>query len=619
MDGRRARSRSSRRWRCRRLRSARRSREAQATPLKVALVTDIGGLNDKGFNQLANKGLSAPKKQLGVKTRVFISKSAARLHPEPLVGGAPGLRPRHRRRLPHGRRDGGRREAVPEHEVRDHRHPVRPSLQGRSRRTSRGSCSREQEAGYLVGVAAATDGEEAAARSASVGGIKIPPVDRYIAGYQAGARRRSPGIKIAQRLLAGLRRPGEVQGVALDQIAQGSKVVFQVAGGCGLGAIEAAEGEALGHRRRRRPGYLGAARADERAEEGRRRRLRRRSSRSKSGKFKGGRDSVFSVANGGVGFGKVSSKAPNRAALIAEAQQRSRSRSRRARSRHPAHRRLGSSDAIRTTPRGRAFEPALPRLVVRTRRLRPPCAIESRAMAERPRPRAARHHEALPGHRRERRRRLRPPPRRGARAPRRERRRQVDADEHPLRAVPAGRGRDPDQRASRSSSARRSEAIDAGIGMVHQHFMLIPVMTVAENIVLAAEPTDAGVLLDYDARRASACASCPSASGSRSTRGRAIEDITVGQQQRVEILKALYRDADILILDEPTAVLTPQEARRAVRDHAQPDARGQVDHLHHPQAERGARDRRPHHRAAARQARSRRCRARARPRRASRG
>jgi simple sugar transport system ATP-binding protein len=102
-------------------------------------------------------------------------------------------------------------------------------------------------------------------------------------------------------------------------------------------------------------------------------------------------------------------------------------------------------------------------------------------------------------------------------------------------------------------------AIDAGIGMVHQHFMLIPVMTVAENIVLASEPKKAGVLLDLAAaeRRVSELAEQFKFHIDPTAR---IEDITVGQQQRVEILKALYRGADILILDEPTAVLTPQEA-----------------------------------------------------------
>jgi len=104
------------------------------------------------------------------------------------------------------------------------------------------------------------------------------------------------------------------------------------------------------------------------------------------------------------------------------------------------------------------------------------------------------------------------------------------------------------------------EAIDAGIGMVHQHFMLIPVMTVAENIVLATEPTHGGVFLDLGNAR-ERVGEISERYGLFVDPGAKIENISVGQQQRVEILKALYRGADILILDEPTAVLTPQEAR----------------------------------------------------------
>jgi general nucleoside transport system ATP-binding protein len=101
-------------------------------------------------------------------------------------------------------------------------------------------------------------------------------------------------------------------------------------------------------------------------------------------------------------------------------------------------------------------------------------------------------------------------------------------------------------------------AIDKGIGMVHQHFMLIPVMTVAENIVLGVEP-QAGPFLDLDAaeekvREISARFGLAVRPDAR------VDTISVGMQQRVEILKALYRGAEILILDEPTAVLTPQEA-----------------------------------------------------------
>src|SRR5213595_2982328 len=103
------------------------------------------------------------------------------------------------------------------------------------------------------------------------------------------------------------------------------------------------------------------------------------------------------------------------------------------------------------------------------------------------------------------------------------------------------------------------DAIARGIGMVHQHFMLIPVMTVAENIVLATEPSKAGVLLDYGEARQRVRQLSESFQFAIDPDAR-VEDITVGQQQRVEIIKALYRHADILILDEPTAVLTPQEA-----------------------------------------------------------
>src|SRR5207248_1790561 len=102
-------------------------------------------------------------------------------------------------------------------------------------------------------------------------------------------------------------------------------------------------------------------------------------------------------------------------------------------------------------------------------------------------------------------------------------------------------------------------AIEHGIGMVHQHFMLIPVMTVAENIVLAIEPRTNTVLLDYDTAR-KRVRELSERYGLLVDPDARVDRITVGQQQRVEILKALYRGAEILILDEPTAVLTPQEA-----------------------------------------------------------
>ena len=103
------------------------------------------------------------------------------------------------------------------------------------------------------------------------------------------------------------------------------------------------------------------------------------------------------------------------------------------------------------------------------------------------------------------------------------------------------------------------DAIASGIGMVHQHFMLIPVMTIAENVVLGMEPSERAIFLDYGVAR-SRVEDLAMSFGFVVDPDAKIEDITVGQQQRVEILKALYRRADVLILDEPTAVLTPQEA-----------------------------------------------------------
>ena len=104
-----------------------------------------------------------------------------------------------------------------------------------------------------------------------------------------------------------------------------------------------------------------------------------------------------------------------------------------------------------------------------------------------------------------------------------------------------------------------NDAIRAGIGMVHQHFMLVPPLTVTENIMLGDEAKTAGVLLD----RRGAAARIRQLSqeyGLAVNPEPKIQDLPVGTQQRVEILKAFYRRADVLILDEPTAVLTPQEA-----------------------------------------------------------
>src|SRR5438094_6243273 len=103
------------------------------------------------------------------------------------------------------------------------------------------------------------------------------------------------------------------------------------------------------------------------------------------------------------------------------------------------------------------------------------------------------------------------------------------------------------------------EAIASGIGMVHQHFMLVPPLTVAENLMLGAETTFGPGVLDVDRVRRSV-RELSTSYGLPVDPDALVRDLPVGIQQRVEILKALYRRARVLILDEPTAVLTPQEA-----------------------------------------------------------
>jgi simple sugar transport system ATP-binding protein len=103
-----------------------------------------------------------------------------------------------------------------------------------------------------------------------------------------------------------------------------------------------------------------------------------------------------------------------------------------------------------------------------------------------------------------------------------------------------------------------ADSIAAGIGMVHQHFMLVPVFTVAENVVLGVEPTKTLGYLDLSKARDEVRA-INDAYGLKVDPDARIEDLPVGLQQRVEIIKVLFREAEVLILDEPTAVLTPQE------------------------------------------------------------
>jgi basic membrane protein A len=284
----------------------------QATPMKVAVVTDIGGLNDKGFNALAYKGMKDAEGTYGIEGRVLISKSAADYVPnltsaaksgDDLVVAVGFLM--------------GDAVASVAKQFPNTKFAIidvnAAGLKGKPQNV-RGIVFAEQEAGCLVGVAAAT--ESTSGTISSVGGLKIPPVDAYIAGYQYCAKQVKPQIKTINGHSQDFVAQDKCKEVALNQIGQGSDVVFQVAGACGLGAITAAgdqkvwgigvdnDQSSLG------PQVLTSAL--KKVDVG----VSNTIGLVTKGTFKGGVDGVFDAANDGVGYGKVAKDAPDRAKLI---------------------------------------------------------------------------------------------------------------------------------------------------------------------------------------------------------------------------------------------------------------------------------------------------------------
>ena len=138
------------------------------------------------------------------------------------------------------------------------------------------------------------------------------------------------------------------------------------------------------------------------------------------------------------------------------------------------------------------------------------------------------------------------------------------------------------------------DAIRAGIGMVHQHFMLVPVFTVTENVTLGVERTRGLGLLDRRRARRDVL-ELSERYGLNVNPDAYVENLPVGIQQRVEIIKALLREASVLILDEPTSVLTPRRDRGPVPGGARAEGGRPVNRLHLAQAQRGPGHRRHDH------------------------
>ena len=277
---------------------------AQAESIKAGLVTDIGGLNDRSFNFLANKGLEDAQSQLGVDGRVLISKSNGDYVPN-LTTLA---QQQYDLIVPVGFLMADATNTVASKVPNAKFAIVDFSAAGLKDKPKNveGLLFKEEEAGYLAGYLAGLWAKDNGAKTiSSVGGQKIPPVDHYIAGYEAGAKAAYPEVETLHGYSQDFVDQAKCKEIALDQISKGSKVVFQVAGQCGLGALDAAkEKDVQGIGVDADQAYLGPhiltsalKKVDVAVYDA--------IKRAQEGQFNGGSDVVATVENGGVGLGKL--------------------------------------------------------------------------------------------------------------------------------------------------------------------------------------------------------------------------------------------------------------------------------------------------------------------------
>jgi basic membrane protein A len=276
--------------------------------VRVGLVTDIGQLNDRGFNQLAFEGLKEAEAKLGVEGRVIESASDSEYVPNMQTLAEEGYDVI----VGVGFAQGEAIDTVAT-EFPDTRFviiDVDQSTLPHAPENVVGLLFREEEVGYLTGYLAALvakDGDGSPVIS-SVGGMKEPPVDRFIAGYQEGAKAAVPGVTTMNGYSQDWDDLAKCKEVALDQIARGSSIVFQVAGGCGLGALDAAKEKGLwGIGVDADQSFLGphiltsAQKKVDRA-------VFLTIESVVDGSWQGGRNLTFGLAEGGVGLGTISDK-----------------------------------------------------------------------------------------------------------------------------------------------------------------------------------------------------------------------------------------------------------------------------------------------------------------------
>jgi basic membrane protein A len=295
------------------------SSSANSTPahaaIRVGLVTDIGGLNDRSFNHLAYVGLQRAQSQLGVQGRALTSKansdyvpnlsSLARQNYDLVV--AVGFLMADAvdtvaQKFPKTK------FAIIDYPWAGLKHKPKNVV---------GLMFKQEQGGYLTGyLAGLVEKAKGIPRTkpqnvvASVGGQKIPPVVGYIAGFQAGAKAADPGVKTLNQYSNDFVDQAKCKEIALNQIAQGADAIIQVAGGCGLGALDAAREQGVwGIGADADQGYLGPyilTSALKKVDVS----VFTAAKDAKNGTFKGGRDLIFDVKNGGIGIGKISPKVP---------------------------------------------------------------------------------------------------------------------------------------------------------------------------------------------------------------------------------------------------------------------------------------------------------------------
>jgi basic membrane protein A and related proteins len=276
---------------------------------KIGLVTDVGGLNDRGFNHLSYVGLLRAQKELGVQQRVYQANSTQQYVPNLSTFARQG----YNLTIGVGFTEA---EAI---DTAAHNFPnskfaivdVDQTTEPHKPPNLLGLLFKEQETGYLVGYLAGLEAKRLPGKDVigSVGGQKQPPVDRFIAGYQAGAKAADPGITTLNAYSQDFSDQAKCKQVALNEIEQGAVVIFQVAGGCGLGALDAAkEKHVWGIGVDADQSFLGphiltsaVKRVDTAVFDAIKLVV--------DGKFKGG-NLVFGLKDNGVGVGKISAKVP---------------------------------------------------------------------------------------------------------------------------------------------------------------------------------------------------------------------------------------------------------------------------------------------------------------------